>query len=233
MRALLLAAGLGTRLKPITNSIPKCMVKIHGKPLLGYWLDLLFNDGVDQVLINTHYLPDSVRAFAANSEWSHSISLVHEKTLLGTGGTVLKNRDFSIGQPLMIAHADNLTLFKPSSFIAAHEARQKGVCITMMTFEADEPQNCGIVVLDALGIVRSFHEKVPNPPGSVANAAVYIFEQEVIDFIGSLGRDVCDISTEVLPNFIGRIQTYHNNNYHRDIGTPKALALAEIEYKTI
>ena len=233
MRALLLAAGLGTRLRPITNSIPKCMVQIHGKPLLGYWLDLLLNDGVEKILINTHYLSDSVRAFVTNSEWAESITLVHESTLLGTGGTVLKNRDFSSGQSLMVAHADNLTLFKPSNFIAAHEARQKGVCITMMTFDADEPQNCGIVVLDSRGIVRSFHEKVSNPPGSLANGAVYIFEQEVIDFISSLDKKVCDISIDVLPSFIGRIQTYHNNNYHRDIGTPKALALAEIEYKII
>ncbi len=105
--------------------------------------------------------------------------------------------------------------------------------MTMMTFNTDEPQNCGVVVLDSFGVVMSYHEKVLNPPGTKANAAVYIFEPEVIDFIDSLGKEVCDISTEVLPNFIGRIQTYHNENYHRDIGTPKAIALAELEYKVI
>lgn len=230
MRAILLAAGLGTRLKPITNTTPKCMVQIQGIPLLGYWLDLLLSDGVEQVLINTHYLPDIVRAFVEASRWSKSITLVHEDKLLGTGGTVLKNRAFSVGQPLMVVHADNLTRFKPSVFASAHANRHKGTCITMMTFDTDIPQSCGIVELDPFGVVQAFHEKVSNPPGTRANAAVYIFEPEVIDFIDSLGKEFCDISTEVLSHFIARIQAFHNTDYHRDIGTPESLALAQQEF---
>lgn len=230
MRALLLAAGLGTRLRPITNTVPKCMVPIHGKPLLGYWLDLLLNDGVEQILINTHYLPESVRCFVETSAWRSYVRMVHEEHLLGTGGTVLKNRDFSEGQPLMVVHADNLTRFNPLEFIAAHANRNKACVMTMMTFDTDAPQSCGIVELDTDGVVQAFHEKVANPPGTRANAAVYIFEPSVVDYIASLEKDFCDISTEVLPNFIGRIQTFHNTDYHRDIGTLESLALAELEF---
>ena len=230
MRALLLAAGLGTRLRPITNTVPKCMVPIHGKPLLEYWLDLLLNDGVDRILINTHYLPESVHSFVEASPWAESISLVHEDHLLGTGGTVLKNRSFAAGQALMVGHADNLTRFKPAEFIAAHVNRSAGAAMTMMTFDTDAPQTCGIVELDARGVVQAFHEKVANPPGTRANAAVYIFEPAVIDFIASLGKEVCDISTEVLPHFLGKIQTFHNTDYHRDIGNLESLALAAREY---
>ncbi len=230
MRAIILAAGFGTRLRPITNSIPKCMVPIHGKPLLSYWLDLLLNNGVDKILINTHYLPDTVRSFVADSEWVRSISLVHEDQLLGTGGTILKNRSFSAGQSLMVVHADNLTRFKPLDFIAAHLNRSKNCVMTMMTFDTDVPKNCGIVKLDECGVVQEFHEKVANPPGTRANAAVYIIEPVVIDFIASLGKEICDFSTEVLPNFLGKIQTFHNTDYHRDIGNLESLALAEIEF---
>lgn len=230
MRTLLLAAGLGTRLRPITNTVPKCMVPIHGKPLLDYWLDLLLNDGVERILINTHYLPDSVNSFVAESTWSKSITLVHEDYLLGTGGTVLRNRAFSKGQALMVAHADNLTRFKPSEFIRAHVNRSPECVMTMMTFDTDAPQSCGVVELDERGVVQAFHEKVANPPGIRANAAVYIFEPSVIDYIASLNKDVCDISNEVLPHFIGKIQTYHNTDYHRDIGTLESLALAEREF---
>jgi mannose-1-phosphate guanylyltransferase len=99
-----------------------------------------------------------------------------------------------------------------------------------MTFDTDAPQSCGIVELDTDGVVQAFHEKVANPPGTRANAAVYIFEPSVVDYIASLEKEFCDISTEVLPNFIGRIQTFHNTDYHRDIGTLESLAMAELEF---
>jgi mannose-1-phosphate guanylyltransferase len=230
MNALLLAAGFGTRLRPITLSVPKCMVLIKGKPLLEYWLDLLLGNGVGKVLINTHYLPDVVNDFVRNSRWKDLISIVHEEELLGTAGTILKNRSFSNEKPLMVVHADNLTRFNPSEFISAHTRRKNGTCITMMTFDSDSPQSCGIVEINSFGVVEAFHEKVANPPGTRANAAVYILEPEVFDFIDSLGKEFCDISTEVLPNFLGRIQTFHNDDYHRDIGTPQSLALAQLEF---
>ncbi len=231
MKAVLLAAGLGTRLRPITDTVPKCMVPIQGKPLLGYWLDLLLHGGAfDQVLVNTHYLPDAVRQYVATSPWKPAVRLKHEEQLLGTGGTVLANRDFVAGGAFLLGHADNLTRFDPVAFIAAHASRPAGTELTMMTFDTDAPQTCGIVELDARGVVQAFHEKQPNPPGRRANAAVYIFEPAVVDFIAGLGREVCDISTEVLPHFLGRMHTFHNTDYHRDIGTPESLALAQREY---
>lgn len=230
MKALLLAAGLGTRLRPITDNIPKCLVPIHGKPLLEYWLDMLLPGGIERVLINTHYLPHAVRTFVAGSRWCDSIEMAHEDILLGTGGTVLKNRDFLADGPFMVVHADNLTRFDVKAFICAHVSRPVGVDITMMTFDSDMPQSCGIVELDERGVVIRFHEKVANPPSNHANAAVYIFEPSVIDFLASLGKEVIDISTEVLPKYLGRMQTFHNSDYHRDIGTPESLALAEREF---
>ncbi len=230
MRALLLAAGLGTRLRPLTNSVPKCLVAIHGRPLLGYWLELLISDGIDQILINTHYLPEPVHRYVEESPWRESVKLVHEVQLLGTGGTVLANRDFACGEALLVAHADNLTRFRPSEFVAAHANRSPGCVMTMMTFDTDAPQTCGIVELDKLGVVQGFHEKVGHPPGTRANAAVYILEPQVIEYIASLNKAVCDISTEVLPHFVGRIQTFHNSDYHRDIGNLESLALAEQEF---
>ena len=230
MKALLLAAGLGTRLRPLTDRLPKCLVPLRGKPLLEYWLDLLVPNGVDRVLINTHYLPGAVRAFVAASKWRDAVTLVHEDALLGTGGTVLKNRGFLSGGPFLLAHADNLTRFDVAAFIETHARRPPGVEITMMTFDTDQPQCCGIVELDERGVVIAFHEKSSHPPGNLANAAVYIFEPSVIDFLAALGKEVIDLSTEVLPHYLGRMQACHNGQYHRDIGTAESLALAEREY---
>ena len=231
MRALLLAGGLGTRLRPLTDQIPKCLVPIHGKPLLEYWLDLLFHGGIECALVNTHYLPEPVRAFVEASPWRDRITLVHEDVLLGTGGTVLRNRDFFDGRAFIVAHADNLTSFDLRAFIARHQARPAVCKITMMTFETDDPRSCGIVEEDARGVVVKFHEKVQHPPGNHANAAVYIFEPSVIDFLETQGKAVIDLSTEVIPHYIGRIVTFHNSQYHRDIGSPESLARAEQDFR--
>jgi mannose-1-phosphate guanylyltransferase len=230
MKALLLAAGLGTRLRPITDHVPKCLVPIHGKPLLEYWLDMLLSNGVTQVLINTHYLADVVHVFVSGSPWRDAIKMVHEKDLLGTGGTVLENSNFFKGGPVLVIHADNLSRFDVKEFICAHESRLPGIEITMMTFNTDTPHSCGIVEVDANGVVIAFHEKVANPPSNQANAAVYIFEPPILDFLASMGKTIIDISTEVLPEFLGRIQTFHNSDYHRDVGTLESLALAEREF---
>ena len=96
MRALILAAGLGTRLRPLTETVPKCLVSIHGRPLLDYWFDLLFSENaVDRARVNTSYLADAVSNHVATSQWRDRVDLIHETELLGTGGTVLTNRAFS------------------------------------------------------------------------------------------------------------------------------------------
>jgi mannose-1-phosphate guanylyltransferase len=226
MRALLLAAGMGLRLLPITATRPKCMVEINGRPLLDYWLELLFEAGVERALVNTHWLPDQVIAFVQASRWADQIDMVHEDELLGTGGTVLANRGWFQEQPFIVAHADNLTDFDVPGFIAAHRARPEGHAITMLGFRTDTPRSCGILQLNGRGTVTAFHEKVDDPPGNLANGAVYIFEPEVMDAITAIGRPVVDLSTEIIPRFIGRILCVETRGYHRDIGTPESLRRA-------
>ena len=225
----MLAAGFGTRLRPLTETIPKCLVPVQGKPLMAYWLDLLFPAGFERALVNTHYLSKVVREFVAHSPWLSRVDLVHEELILGTGGTVLANAAWFEGQPFLVAHADNLTVFDVRGFVARHANRPPGCAITMMTFDTDAPQTCGIVE-ERAGVVVAFHEKVANPPGTRANAAVYIFEPEVIAFMATLNKSVIDLSTEVVPYFLGRMCTFHNSQYHRDIGNLKSLALAEREF---
>lgn len=226
MRALLLAAGMGLRLLPITATRPKCMVEINGRPLLDYWLEMLFGAGVERALVNTHWLADQVIAFVQASRWAGRVDMVHEDELLGTGGTVLANREWFQEQPFIVAHADNLTDFDVSGFIAAHRARPEGHAITMLGFRTDTPRSCGILELNGRGTVIAFHEKVDDPPGNLANGAVYIFEPEVMDAIAAIGRPVVDLSTEIIPRFIGRILCVETSGYHRDIGTPESLSRA-------
>lgn len=230
MRAILLSAGYGTRLLPLTRSTPKCLVDINGKPLLGYWLELLVNGGVDEILVNTHFLSEQVGEYVANSAYANRVTLVYEEVLLNTGGTILKNGDFFKGDGLMVIHADNLSNFNVSEFINTYSNRSKKIEITMMTFKSDDPESCGVVSLDEHGVVCGFHEKIKNPPGDICNGAVYIISKEVLKFLENMGKENIDFSIDVLPNFLGKINTFYNNIYHRDIGTLKSLEIARKDY---
>lgn len=230
MNAILLAAGYGSRLQPLTKNTPKCLIKIHEKPLLEIWLDLLFNGNIEKVLINTHYLSDKVKKYIIDSKYSKKIIITEEKNLLGTGGTIIKNKDFIGEKSVLVAHADNLTTFDVNDFIKFHMKRRKYIKISMMTFITDQPENSGIILKNDLNEVIDFFEKVQNPPGNIANGAVYIFEPEVIEFMSQLNKKIIDISTEVIPHFLGKIQVYMNEIYHRDIGTVESLEKALNEY---
>ncbi|MEE9910686.1 MAG: nucleotidyltransferase family protein [Deltaproteobacteria bacterium] len=236
MKALLLAAGLGTRLQPLTDSIPKCLVEIDGKPLLAHWITMLYDGGVYPLLVNVHHHADKVTRFIEGSPYHEFVSTVYEERLLGTGGTLLKNQDFFGQDPnesLMLVHADNLSIFDVKAFAACHRSRPANCEITMMTFKTQTPRTCGIVETDERGCVRAFHEKVADPPGDRANGAVYIVTPSIFDYLRSLKKEFIDFSTDVIPNYIGRIHTFPNDIYHRDIGTMESYQIACREYPAV
>jgi mannose-1-phosphate guanylyltransferase len=228
MRAILLAAGLGTRLRPLTTTTPKCLVPIKGEPLLGYWLDSLANTGITSILINLHHHAAQVERFIEKRPDRNNITLVFEKELRGTGGTVRENAGFCNNEPVMVIHADNFCTSDLSKFIRAHGDRPSSTEITMMTFRADIPEDCGIVEVNDHGVVYAFHEKVKNPPGDRANGAVYIFEPTVISWILSRDELSIDLSQDVLPEYIGRIYTWPADGAHIDIGTQESLKKANV-----
>jgi mannose-1-phosphate guanylyltransferase len=231
VRALLLAAGLGTRLRPLTRSIPKCLVPVQGRALLAYWLDHLLAAGTcDRVLVNTHYFAARVRHHVAGSRWAARVDIVHEPELLGTAGTVKANRRYFGAESFIVAHADNLTTFDTAGLLAGHSERPPHCVMTMLTFRADNPRQCGIVKLDGRGVVAGFHEKAENPPGDLANAAVYVLSPEAADLVAAIPGEVIDFSTQVIPCLVGRIFTVENRGYHRDIGTIESLRQANADF---
>ena len=228
---LLLAAGTGSRLKPLTNSWPKCLMPVGGIPLLEHWIMALKKLRLTKILVNLHYLSPIVRGFLARERFGGLVESTFEEELLGTAGTIKKNKNFIGDDTLLLIHADNWSLCKLDEFINFHKNLRPKYCpITMMTFETESPETCGIVELNAENVVTQFHEKVLHPPGNKANAAIYLIEKEVIDWI-DLHPANKDFSTEVIPHFVGRIATWHNNNIHRDIGALKDLQLAQDDEK--
>lgn len=232
MKVVLVAAGIGSRLQPLTGSLPKCMVPVGGQPLLGIWLKMLCDAGFTDIVVNLHHHADFVREYIQRCPFAPFVTTVYEEKLLGTGGTLLRNRALLADRPLLFAHADNLTCFDPAGFVAAHNERPPEAVMTMMTFDTESPEQCGIVELDASRVVTAFHEKVANPPGRLANAAVFVLEPTVLEFLETVPRDrqTIDFSVDVLPHFLGRIFAYHNGTYHRDIGSIPSLLEAQFDY---
>lgn len=219
MRAILLAGGYGTRLRPLTDTVPKCLAPIKGKPLLQIWLEQLSAADIGPFLVNTHYLAEEVNRFVHSAPWRDKITLVHEDVLLGTAGTLMANRDFFQGEDGILIHADNYCLASLEAFVESHHARPRHCVMTMMVFHTDAPSSCGIVELDGDGVVRGFHEKSTDPPGNIANGAVYILTAEMLREVASWKVCPSDFSTEIIPRYMGRIFTYQTQQPFIDIGT--------------
>ena len=227
MKAFLLAAGVGSRLRPITDSIPKCMVVIDDRPLLDIWLDAFDSAGVDEVLVNLHHLPDVVRRHVAARAAPPAVRTFFEPDLLGSAGTLVANRRWVEGEKLFLAcYADNLTDFDLRTLIDAH--REYGPVATLTVFHSERPSAGGVVELDAAGRVTGFVEKPPEPVSDLTNAGMYAFHPAVLDEIdGTLPRD---IGYDLLPRLVGRARAVLVEGYFRDVGTPDAYRRAREEW---
>lgn len=223
MRAVLLAAGLGTRLRPLTDTVPKCLVPIKGKPLLDIWVESLLRAGVTRILVNLHYKRELVQNHVANATYRDKVETVFEPELLGTAGTLLANRDFFQGQDGIFIHADNYSEVDLAQLIELHIQRPKSCLMTMLAFRTDTPQTCGILELDTQNILQKMYEKSPENHGNLANAALYVLSSELIASVTTEH----DFSTQVIPNLLKRIFVVETNKTYIDIGTPESYQRAQ------
>ena len=200
MKVFLLAGGLGTRLRPLTNHIPKCLVLVRGRPLIDYWFDLFDGLGVDEVLVNTHHLPDLVATHFVAHAWQDRVRLFPEPELLGSAGTVRANRDFVGDDDFMVCYADNLT---DTDLSVIWERHQRGDSVlTMGLFQTPFPKECGIATLDAAGRIVDFIEKPQKPVSNLANAGIYAVSSAIFDVIGDHPAPV-DFGFDVIPKLSG------------------------------
>ena len=158
MKAFLLAAGIGSRLRPVTDHTPKCMLPIGGKPLLDLWLDAFHRAGVDEVLVNLHHLPSVVLRHIHARSGPPAIRTAFEPELLGSAGTLRHHRSWVQGEEFfLVVNADNLTDFDLRSLIDFHRSGDAEATLTV--FRAEQPSRCGVVDVDRSGLVTGFTEK--------------------------------------------------------------------------
>lgn len=224
MKAFLLAAGHGTRLRPITDTIPKCLVPIKGVPLLQIWLEQCAAHGIDDVLINLHAHKDVVSEFLRNNTSRTNVTISQEEVLLGSAGTLRAHREWVESEPYFwVFYADVLNSVNLSRMERFH--RSKDVAATVGVYRVPDPTRCGIVVHDDNHIVRDFVEKPANPLSNLAFSGIMLASAHFLDEIPD--NNPVDIGFHVLPRLVGRMAAYNIEEYLIDIGTMENYRLAQ------
>jgi len=227
MKAFLLAAGHGTRLRPLTRRIPKCLLPIRGMPLLAIWLEIFRRYGLDEVLVNLHEHAEMVREFLAGSNQGTKVRLFEEPCLLGSAGTLRANRDWVASEPsFWVFYADILTTANLAQMEDFHR-RHNGIA-TMGVCRVADPSRSGIAVVDQAGLVRQFIEKPAQPPSDLAFAGILLAQPELLDYIPE--KRPADLAFDVLPQLAGRVFAYRIAGYHLDIGTPESYQAAQTNW---
>ena len=230
-KALLLAGGLGTRLRPITDNTPKCLVPIAGRPLLDYWFDALHAAGIRDVLINTHHLRDQVTDYISNrNQNGWSVVEAWEPELKGSAGTIRANSSWcDDADDCLIIYADNLSQVDLGKFLEFHQSHDDP--FSMMLFRTQNPRSCGIATLDTEQRVIDFIDKPTEPTSDLANGGVYAVTADAWREIADM--NAFDLGFDVLPKFVGRMKGWEFPGFHLDIGTHENLAIAEQSAKSL
>lgn len=224
MKAFLLAAGHGTRLRPITDTIPKCLVPIRGTPLLSIWLRLCKSFGIDEVLINVHAHAAAVDHFLRRNGNGTRAYVVEERSLLGSAGTLRHNRDWVASEDLFwIFYADVLCFTDLGAILVQHR-RVKPVA-TLGIYQVSDPTRCGIVSTDHNGMVQQFVEKPKKPMSNWAFSGLMIGTREMLDIIPD--NTPADMGFHVLPRLSGRMLAVPIHDYLIDIGTMENYTAAQ------
>jgi mannose-1-phosphate guanylyltransferase len=217
MKAFLLAAGHGTRLRPITDKIPKCLVPIQGIPMLTIWLTLCKRLGIVEVLINLHAHADAVRVFLERcGEADVHVRVAEEKQLLGSAGTLRANREWVEGEALFwVFYADVLHRADLQGMLHLH--RQRRPTATLGVYEVPDPSRCGIVTTNSHGVIEEFVEKPTHPTSNLAFSGLMIGTPAMLDAIPDAVPT--DIGFHVLPKLTGQMMAFPIRDYLIDVGT--------------
>jgi len=224
MKAFLLAAGQGTRLRPITDNIPKCLVPIQSTPMLRIWMDICRNTGIDHVTVNLHTHAEVVKEWLYANDHHIRVRVTQEPTLLGSAGTLLANRDWVSSEPAFwILYADVLTNTRLSRMWDFHLAHPSAA--TLGLYQVPDPTRCGIVSFDEQMVIREFVEKPTHPKSNWAFSGLMIGTPQLLNCIPS--RCPVDLGFDVLPLLVGKMVAYPIPDYLIDIGTPATYQSAQ------
>ncbi|HXA54777.1 MAG TPA: sugar phosphate nucleotidyltransferase [Solirubrobacteraceae bacterium] len=223
MRAMVLAAGLGTRLRPLTYEINKPMVPVLDRPVMAHIVDLLDRHGFEETIANLHYFPESIRDY-----FGSRLHYRREPELLGTAGGVRGCAEFFGEEPFLVISGDALTDIDLGAFAARH--REAGGVATLAVKQVADTREYGVVLHDRAGRITGFQEK-PAPEEALSdlgNCGIYIFEPRIFDYFPD--RPFVDWAQDVFPALLAGDVPFHMHEvreYWNDVGS-----LAELRQGT-
>jgi len=228
MKALVLAAGMGTRLGPLTQYVPKPMLPIGGRPLLEYILELLRRHGITDIALNLHHRPDAIlRHFGSGEAWGVHLRYSYEASLLGSAGTALRQLAWVYPEPFLVYYGDVYTDADLSRLIERHLASD--ATATIVVHQVDDPSQKGVVEYNTHGRVRRFVEKPPAERvfSNWVNSGIYVLNPEVLHYVTGIPSD---FGSDVFPRLLEagcHIQVHPITDTLIDIGTPENYQLAQ------
>ena len=227
MRAVALIGGKGTRLRPITQTVPKSMVPLRNRPYVHYMVDAMRAVGLDGAIFSMGYLPEPIQGYFADRDLGgFTLDYVVEDQPLGTAGGIKNAEAYLDEGPFVATNGDVLSGVDLAEVIEAH--RESGALATITLTSVDDPTAYGLVEVDHQLRVKKFVEK----PGSdevrtsLINAGIYVLDRQVLNMIPA-GREV-SIEREIFPQLqaMGQMSAYVSSAYWRDIGTPRSYLAA-------
>lgn len=238
-KALILAAGEGTRLRPLTLDKPKPMAPINGQPLLGYIIQWLRRHNIHEIAINLHYRPEAIVEYVGDGHaFGVHVTYSYEDPVLGTAGAVRRLDAFWQDRSFVVVYGDVLTDLDLSALLAAHRAHcqeDPRTALTMALYAVSNPTEVGLVEMDERGRIKRFVEK-PKPEDvftNLANAGVFVAEPAVLDYIPK--DRFCDFGHDVFPALLAADIPMYGwttppTSRVFDIGTPERYATAQREW---
>jgi len=220
---MVLAAGLGTRLRPLTNEITKPMVPVLDRPVMAHIIDLLDRYGFDQTIANLHWFPDSIR-----EHFGERLSYRYEPELLGTAGGVRACAEFFGGEPFLVISGDALTDIDLHALASRH--REAGGIATLAVKKVADTREFGVVLHDSDGRITGFQEKpsADEALSDLGNCGIYVFSPEIFDYFPE--RPFVDWAQDVFPTLLAEDIPFHIHEireYWNDVGS-----LAELRQGT-
>ncbi len=228
-KAMILAAGKGTRLRPLTNRMPKAMVPVDGRPLLEYTIELLREHGVCEIAVNLHAHADVITEhFGDGSRFGVSLTYSFEPQLLGTAGAVKKLEEFFKDGSFYVVYGDILTRLDLGSLLEHHRAC--GAMATIALHQTEDLTRCGVVRQDENGWITSFIEKPGNgfTADAWANAGIYLVEPALLQRMRA--ETPQDFGRDVFPELVGNgggLAGFRSDAVFWDVGSAERLRLAE------
>ena len=212
MRAMILAAGLGTRMRPLTNTIPKALAPVAGRPLIEYALLFVKSHGIEEVVINLHHLGNKLKESVGDgSSYGLQVTYSPEDPILDTGGGIKKAQPFLDGEPFLVLNSDTILDFDMAAFLAAH--RQANAIGTLMLRPNPDPNRYGLVETDQDGAIRRIRGEpnefeVNEPLLDFMFTGCQVLESRIFEYMPK----GCAFSTthELYPQLIRRGETLHS-----------------------